>query len=299
MSDEIEIEIEQDAAPEVDAAPAEAPKPAPAAGDPDSALAELKAQLERERQEKATALAERQAAEQRAREATQEAQTHRGSAQQAQHDAISRAIEATATQIDSAENEYAAALESGDFKAAAKAQTKIAQLAARRTQLEDGKTALEAQRNAPQPVQPSQEDALSRFSPRTANWLRAHPECVNDQKKQHLVASAHYKAVAQDLIPDSDAYFDFIEREMGYKQAPAAAEPSPMSDAATTQRAAPAASAPPSRSAPSPSGERAQSTRFRMTPKMVELAELAGLTPAEWAKAYLDGVKRGEIEPIH
>jgi hypothetical protein len=280
-----DIEIVHDDTPgdiEVTEAPA---KPTPPTVD--QGIADLQRQLEAER-------AGRAIAEQRATTAQAEAGQFKTQAEQSQYTAISRALDAANGAAEGAEAKYAAAMDAGDYKAAAKAQSEMARIAAQQTQLEAGKSQMEAIRKSPQYNQPQQQRVdpnsfdgrISNATPRTQGWLRAHPECVTDPEKNAEALLAHQRAVKLGHVPDSDSYFQFVEQTMGYQAAPP-----------TKQRQA-NQSAPVMHQSRQPAGQQTKTT-FTMTPKMRELAALSGVPEATWAKAYLAGIKDGTQEQIH
>jgi hypothetical protein len=253
----------------------------------DQGIADLQRQLDAERQ-RATQ------AEQRATQAQQEAGQFKSQAEQNQYTAISRALEAANAAAETAENKYASAMEAGDYKAAAKAQAEIARVVNQQTQLEAGKTQMEAMRNDPRYRQPqtpqvdpnSFEGRISNATPRTQQWLRAHPDAITDPEKNAEVLLAHQRAIKAGYAPDSDGYFTYVEQNAGYTAKPA-----------TPQRQA-NLSAPVNQAARQPAGAQTKTT-FTMTPKMRELASMAGVSDATWAKQYLAGLKSGDQEPIN
>ena len=49
------------------------------------------------------------------------------------------------------------------------------------------------------------------MTPKSAAWLRAHPECVTDPKMNARMLAAHNLALADDIPVESQEYFDRIE----------------------------------------------------------------------------------------
>lgn len=180
------------------------------------------------------------AAETRANQATQQAEQAVQRLQQAegqvvsgQLDTVLSGLAAANAEAESAEREYVAAAESGDFAAQARAQRKISGAEARIQRLQEAKDDLEdAAKRRPAPGErrePQQRtaaaDPVEQFaqgmSSRSAAWIRSHPECVTDPKLNARMLAAHNLALADDIAVDSDAYFERIEA--GVK--PAAAKP--------------------------------------------------------------------------
>lgn len=171
---------------------------------------------------------------------------------------VAQAITAEEAAAEKAQSDYERAFESGDAKAMAVAARAQARAETRLDRLQQSKADLEAERKTPAPIErdvPRQarqerktdadpfEEMLTRVSPRTAKWMREHKEVVNDPKKWALAQGAHYRAVGQDYVPDSDAYFDFIDTELGFKQPveKTVADPGAESTPARTRKAMPAA----------------------------------------------------------
>jgi len=117
----------------------------------------------------------------------------------------------------------------------ARAQRKIAGAEARLQRLQEAKDDLEdaAKRRPAAGVdnrqQTTQRAAIAdpverliadaRMSQRSASWIRAHPECVTDQKLNARMLAAHNLAIAEDVAIDSDEYFRRIDEGVGTKKA--------------------------------------------------------------------------------
>lgn len=220
----IKVEIEGDAPPA--AAPA-ADKPV----DSDEAFAELRRQRE---VAEAETLAERQARQ----AAEQRAQAMEGLAGRAQQDRINADLQTVLAATDKvnadaqrAEDEYAAALEAGDMRLAAKKQREMAQAEVRLDKLNDLKSRIEAAKNAPprpvptegrvaQPTRQSPADPVEarlqsgEFSRESAAWLRARPHFLQDRTQNAKLLATHYLAVAEGHKPDTPDYFGFLESKL-------------------------------------------------------------------------------------
>ena len=267
-------------------APAAAEKKAPDAPDP---ILELKAQLERERTSRIDA-------ERRANESEQNAHKSKVEVADSQLQLVTTAIDRvkeTSTQIKVA---LAEAMRAGDFDAAAELQSQMSDNAAKLLQLENGKAAMEAQPKpqAPKPVQLDPVEALAaQLTPRSATWVRAHPECARDPKLYAKMIAAHNIAVADGIAPDSDEYFQTVESVVFKKApepAPAEDDDDPMASAAKiapARQAAPPA-APVSRGTPNGRG-------VRLSPAEREAAEMAGMTEQEYAAAREHLKREGRI----
>jgi hypothetical protein len=257
---------------------------------PEEGLEKLKKQLEDER-------AGRLAAEQRATDASRGEAAARGEVQTSQLDLVKGAIERLTESNDTLEGAYADALAAQDWKAAAKAQRQMADNAAKLTQLEAGKKALES---APKPVPRAPVDPVEQFvgqlSPASATWVRAHPEFVRDSHKNRQMIAAHELALARGLKADSPEYFASVEKTLDIA-APVVAKVDPQSDPsadaaqASGGRAAPAA-APVSRS----NGAHGNRPNVvKLTPQEVEMAGIMGMTAEEYARNKVALKKEGKL----
>jgi len=75
-----------------------------------------------------------------------------------------------------------------------------------------------------QPRQPQRsadpvEEFTKGMTSRSAAWVRAHPECVTDEKKYKKMMAGHAQALADDIEVDSDEYFSRVEAAVGGKKA--------------------------------------------------------------------------------
>lgn len=296
---EIQLDLE-DMAPVEDEKPAKAEKQEKLAANdeesPEKGIAELKKRLEEEQKA-------RWEAENRVRQQQAEVQKVHVASQDKDLTLINGAIKQVKTSNDMLKNEYKAALTAGDYDKAADIQESMAVNAAKLLQLENGKVALE--NKLKQPVEPMArtndpvEQVASQLSPRSASWVRAHPECVRDQKLYAKMIGAHNFAVADGYVPDSDAYFDFIEKSLGYKDA---TEPSESVEAAENPQAQSAQVSRP-RSSPSAaptskiasSGAR-NSNVVRLTAQEREIAEMMKMTPEEYARNKVLAQKEGRFD---
>lgn len=278
------IEIPQDEVTTAAAAPADPPKEqAPEKVEKtetvtaDAGVEDLKKQLDtitRQREAEAAQARETQARlAKEAREARQEAVKFRSEREQSNYETLVSGIEAATREADFAAKEFEDAINGGDAAKAAQAQRKIARAESKLTQLESAKSAIEEQietrRNAkpdanelPEQQGDPFEKYIGQFSNRSQSWLRNHKEFVTDQKKNYKLVAAHNEAIAEDHVPDSDAYFDFIERKLKLKQDEVTAD-APPEPTTRTRTAMPAA--PVSHSAVNANGARA-SMKIELTP---------------------------------
>ena len=147
--------------------------------------------------------------------------------------AIETALAASEAQMATLESEYAAAFEAGDSKKLSASQRRMSELGGEIAQLRSGKAAIAAdtgadrgrrvvQQDEPPPRRrPATEeeqfdDAIKNYSPRTQRWLRDHKEIVTNVTRRNEAMSAHHAALAQRYEPESDEYFAYLDRKMGF-----------------------------------------------------------------------------------
>ena len=284
---------------EVEVAPAGAAEADSDGGDeisPDVGIEALRHQLEMERQARAEA-------ERRARQAESHASKASMEVQDSNLQLISSAIDSVNRTNQMLKRDYAAAMSSGNYEHAAEIQSQMSINGAKLLQLENGKAALEQRISNPPPKQPEEpmdpvEAVASQLSPRSAAWVRAHPECVRDQKLYMRMIGAHNIAVSDGFVPDSDEYFEQIERQMGMRKQPTAVshqeteEPTSMAAKPMARRPPPPA-APSSRAASNGSGGRNTVT---LNSAEREMASIMGMTPEEYAKNKVALKKEGKLQ---
>ena len=238
----------------------------------------------------------RQDAERRSQQREQESYQHKIRAEDAEYDAILNAIGAAESEAQSAQRDIAAATEVSDAKAVAEASRRLARAESRLSQLEDGKLAIEhaktqeaarakEQRDAPrQNTQPQSVDqyidSLPNLLPSQRAWLKGHPDALTDSKKNIRVQNAHIEAEDAGLQVGTVKYFNFLEEKLGYRKPEQLTEDDDVDD---EPKAAPV-SAPPSRSATSPSTGRSSSTRITLTPEQREAARMSGVDEITYAR---------------
>ena len=193
------------------------------------------------------------------------------------------------------------AMASGDYSAAADVQEALTKSQYQLEQLDAGRKAMEEEiRNPVRRVEPPPMDPVEAFasqlSPRSAAWVRAHPEYARNPRLTQKMIAAHNFVTADGLAPDTDEYFESVERVLGMQTAPnisAAAAEAPMSAAAApAQRRSSPAAAPVSRSG------NAGNTRpnvVRLSLEEREMASMVGQTPEEYARHKHALKKAGKI----
>jgi hypothetical protein len=284
-------------------APPEPAPPAKTVVTPEQGLEKLQKQLDAEK-------AARIAAENRANEASHAEAAARTDVQKTQLDLVTSAIERVTQANDGLEAQYATAAAAGDWGGAAKVQRQMADNSAKLAQLEAGKNALE---KAPKPTPRASVDPVEAYVadvapqwPKSAQWLRSHPDFVTDKNKNQQMVAAHQLALARGHAVESDGYFASIEKTLDLTPAVARSDPKiaddddPTKDAAkpvngSGRQAAPAA--PVSRSG---NGGGTKPGRVTLTPAQVEAAHASfpdSKTPLEdYARQVAALRKEGKLQ---
>lgn len=184
--------------------------------------------------------------------------------------AIDNAIAAAEAEAAAAARDQTAAYQAGNFEEAAAFGLKAARAVAKVERLSEGKADLdvrrEQQRTTPAQPQPPANDFESRISnaaPRAKEWLRAHPQYVTDERMSLRAAAADSLALAEGIQRETDAYFDFCERQLGLKSDPAPAQTA--QPARQQSRTGTMPAAPVSRDV-SPTGGSTTGTQVKLTP---------------------------------
>ena len=274
-SDQIEIILDEpEAQPDIKVERSEErERPAPEEG-----IEALRAQLDQERRARVEA-------EQRAYQASDVAYRAQNESQENQMHLVSNAIETVRQNNEILKANYRAAMSVDDYDSAVEIQNDMATNAAKLLQLQQGRDALESQprQSAPEPYHADPVEALaSQLTPRSADWIRRNQKFARDPKLYQRMLAAHSLAVTDDITPDSDEYFESIERTLGVQNQYSdrnSADPSDDAARIVQRRSSPAA-APVTRSS-STNGSRP--TVVRLTSAEAEMASMMGMTEKEYA----------------
>jgi hypothetical protein len=292
---EIDFDAVEKAAKEPEIKIEEAKEASPAEISPEDGIETLKKRFEEER------LA-RIEAERRADAASRAANEARGQVDEGNLQLVTSAIDTLKRETDILKANLRAAMATGDYSAAADAQEAMADAKAKLLQLENGRAALQEQAKNPR-IHPQQipaydpvETLASQLSPRSAAWVRAHPEFARNERLTQKMVAAHNLVTADGMQPDTDEYFESVERILGV-QAPAAstaAAEAPMSAAsAPTQRRSSPAAAPVSRSGTGTGG--GSPNVVRLSAQEREMAQMMGMSAEEYARNKLALIKDGKL----
>lgn len=283
-----DIEIVDDE-PEVSEPVEKAAKPEKASDDPlisEDALEgadNLKRQVEELRKQRAAEEAARKAAEARALAREQEAQGYKTQADSAQTLAVEQAISGAKAEVARLKEQARIAFEEGDYRKGLDLQEKMAEGVALISRIQEHKAQLSQRPAAPQ------QNPQQGLTPRQRNWIEAHPEVMSNQALAKKVEASHFAAISNGLEQDSDAYFEFIEQQTGYRTA---AEPVKK----TTTPSAPVPSAPPSRGASLP--KRTGDAKRTIPARYAQAARDMGIPLKDYIKAHDEAVRRGDMESL-
>jgi len=254
---------------------------------PEDGIAELRRQLEEER----TA---RQNAERAAYDAKRDAHQARNNEDETNVQLVSNAIDTLRRDDEILKQNYQYAMSQGNFSAAADIQQEMSGNAAKLLQLSNGLEAMKARPKTPEPRQ-APSDPVEAFaallSPKSADWVRNHPEYVKDAKLNRKMIAAHELAMADGVPVDSAEYFSAIEETLKIKAAPPQTDTSDEYAAKVTQRrdAAPAA-------APVSRGGSTRTNVVRLSAAEREMAEMMGMKPEDYAKNKMALKKEGKLQ---
>lgn len=269
----------------------EAEEPVNKGLEPEIGINELRAQLEQERQA-------RFEAEKRAKEAAESARSSKMDVERTNLQLLETAIESIKQDNLALKARMREAHAVGDTDTMFELQELVAKNTYKLEHIEDGRKRLEQQIKQPKVETPSDpvEALASQLTPRSADWVRRHPQCVTDQRLYQKMIASHNLAVADGFVPDSDEYFEFIESTM--KLSPKretrieeVEEPFSAAAAPTKARTSPPA-APVSRTA---SSGVPRHNVVRLSKDEREMAQMMGMTDQEYARNKMALVKEGKL----
>jgi flagellar hook-basal body complex protein FliE len=247
---------------------------------------ELKYKLEQERKA-------REEAERRAKEAFDAANASKADAHDSNLRLLDNAIETVKRNQEIFKQNLRDAVAAGDADAQAEVMLAISKADNDLRQLEYGKQQYEAQARTPQITDPVEKMA-SQLTPRSAEWVRAHPEYARDPVMTRRMVRAHEDAIDEGFQADTDDYFNFVETKLKIRKQEAPAQESALSEAsAPTQRRSAPPAAPVSRSGSPTSGGR--SNVVTLTRMERETAQALGMTDREYAANKQALIKEGKL----
>jgi len=257
---------------------------------PEDGIADLQRQLDAER-------SRREAAERMAHDAEDRERSARIDKDESEIHLVTNAIQTLNRDKEILKANYAQALRTGDFNKAAEINDEINEAATQLQQLTNG---LEAMKSKPkvQPMPPQSSDPVeafaARLTPRSADWVRAHPEFVKDSRLNRKMIAAHELAVADGHAPDTDGYFSAIEQTLNVGRKVAASsvneEASSFAAKAVSRRDAAPAAAPVSR------GGSNRTNVVRLSAAEREMADMMNMKHDDYAKNKIALQKEGKLQ---
>jgi hypothetical protein len=245
----------------------------------------LKKQIEELRKQKAAEESARKAAEARAIEREREANTYKNQVSSTQDSMLEQAITGAKAEIARLKDQARIAFEEGDYKKGMDLQEKMSEGVAFLSQLNVHKA--QAKQQSRQEVTDPFERAINNYSDRTKTWLREHPECVQDPNTAHKAAAAHHNAILNGLRPDTDAYFNYVEEQLGYSEPEETVGQKP-----AQRKAVPTAPAGRSTSSPTKPGN----IKRNVPARFVRAAQDMGISLKDYIKSHDEAVKAGAME---
>jgi hypothetical protein len=274
------------------------PKKGEAPGETRAAAEELRAQL---RQAQNAAVA----AQRMAQEQSQRAQFAEQRAMGSTIGMIDSALETAQVTAANARAKFQAALDAADSAAAAQAQEELhdARSNMQRLQEQRAYADAEARRPAPAPQQQQQLNSIDQMAsnlvesgyPRSADWLRAHPDWAARADLLDRIATADKHIVNnKGFVRETDDYFYALENELGMR--PQQQQRSPGADYSHVQRRTPPAAAPTSNAAVSlRTGQPMMRSHIPLDARQREAAELSGMTEREYAREFEEARVAGKL----
>lgn len=288
------------------------PQTPPQSQEEDDGVKILRQQLEAKQREAEEMRKGRIEAENLARQREFEAKNAVVYAQDSQVTAFNNAIAGFERDAEMLEERAAAALERGEYQAAAKIQREMAKIESKLEFLNKGKfdleEKLEVQRQSLTPPERMEytgpqdpvEAYVQNLAPVAKDWIRAHPEVVTDDSLRNLMTAGHYEALGMGLKPNTQEYFGHIETKLGYGEGGSNFQPEVQRQETTPQYRpqgrTPMASAPVSRSASPTVSRNGNRMSVTLTPAMREAAEIAGMTEEEYAAEMVRLANQGKIK---
>lgn len=288
--DEIQIEIEGAEASPIDKAVGHEQTSSPAVG-----VEELRRQLADAQARGKQADDARIAAERRVSEVATTAVRNRDDAFVAYEQAAANGIKAGESALAEAKLAYKNAAELGDFGKMADAQAAIADATisvrtakSYQAQVADAKKNIAAQEEQARKRAEAQaaNNQNNGVQGRSKDWIDAHPQFNTDPNFQKRVVAASLNAQAKGISIDSDAYFEFVEKEVGLKPKD--------TDVVEDRKPNANTGAPPSRGAGNGGGGGGPQ-KVKLSAAELEAAAISGRTPVQYAKDKLALIAEGKL----
>jgi hypothetical protein len=268
--------------------------------DVDKALADLRKQVDE-------AKLGRAAAEQKAFEASKREFNAKKEVDETNLRLLENAIDVVRGNNAQLKANLAHAMSQGDYATVAEIQEALSSNIAKINELEIGKNKLEQAPKKQPPMPEDRVEALAvQLTPRSAEWVRKHPEYARNDALYAKMVAAHNLVVADGITPDSDEYFKEVEAVLKITPSRARVEDdsydfgeNPFSDAgrgAGGRNAAPAAAPVRGSMSYTNSGSTPKNTdRVRLSAAEVDAAKAAGITEQEYYKNKMALKREGRL----
>jgi hypothetical protein len=246
------------------------------------------------REQLAAERAGRAEAERKLHQAAREVHSARSEVDETNLQLVVNAIDTVNRDIELLSQAHTQAMQNGDYDRATRIQREMSANEAKLLQLNNGREAMESAPRQPEPQLPPADPVeafAAQLSPRSADWVRRHPEFVRDARLNSKMIAAHNLAVADGIPTDSDDYFAAIEETLKIGSRNVQTDTGDQYAAKVVQRrdAAPAA-------APANRGNQSASSNVvRLSAAQREMAEMMGMKPEEYAKNMVALKKEGKI----
>lgn len=208
--------------------PAEKDQPAAEeSGDGDEAIEVLRASYEEMRKEAEGRKQEAENLRVEMEHARQAASTYRSRLQETTEEArrnsasaIQSAIAHTTNNITTLKGEISRAGREQDWDALSEAQEALAQNSVYLAKLKTDETAIKSRpQETIDPDRSGPEAIISKLSPSSQAWVRKHQgDIFSSTTRQQKAQACHFMVVADGIDVDTPAYFEALDKYMGYKQ---------------------------------------------------------------------------------
>jgi hypothetical protein len=133
------------------------------------------------------------------------------------------------------------------------------------------------------------EEAIRDWPERPKKWVRENPQFITDPEQSARMQYAHHIAVRETGENGTPRYYAAMESLLELPQAEPSPQPQPRAPATPSRPAGPSVSyaAPPTREAPSFSGQPVSDGRVTLTAEEVNLAKSLGLSNQDYARQKL------------
>lgn len=258
--------------------------------DPIAALKEMEKKLEREKRKAQKLEREREQAERYAQQARQEAGESRKHVMMA-------ALTQTKMDAERLQNEFADAMAINDYAQVAKIQGEMAANTLRMNQFESELDNMKRQEPTSQQSGSQLDQIIKAVSPESARWLKQNREHLDDDRAIRKMFRAHEDAVEDGIKPDSEEYFEYIEKRLGISEE--APQPKRQRAEQSDDEPTSAAAKPVQRQvAPPPAPVERYGNRptvVRLSATEIEMAKMMGMTDKEYAAHKLALQKEGKM----